>query len=327
VGALCHRFSAYAGTVRLTKRWLASHWLLESHIGDEEIELLCANVFLSRAKSTFTKDEDEIPAGVPSSKEAAFVRVIAFLKDWTWEDGLFVPLYDEGDLNDEDNQSAQIKAGSGSSGVWTISTSFDSDGKMWTRDGPDVLVARRIKQLANATWTCLPALEKGNMLPKSLFLHPTDDYDILIHLDPSAVRRYHQSISFDIAAITQPRKFMNLPNKAGDESNDDAVRVGFDPVAMLLYDLRRVYTGTLQFFCDRFGGLTIGAVWDPSIAASRPFRVMAMYSSTPHSEVTPNDKIKSKDLVVLNKSAVLTEIKRLGEGLVKSIEIQHTASA
>lgn len=166
VAALCHRFSAYAGTVRLTKRWLASHWLLQAHIGDEAIELLCANVFLSCAKSTFAKDEDEIPAGVPSSKEAAFVRVISFLKDWTWEDGLFVPLYDEGDQSEEEKHSAQIKAGSGSSGVWTVSTSFDLDGKMWTCDGPDILVARRIKQLANAAWACLPALEKGQVHPK-----------------------------------------------------------------------------------------------------------------------------------------------------------------
>ncbi|KLO15197.1 Nrap protein [Schizopora paradoxa] len=326
VAALCHRFTAYAGTVRLTKRWLASHWLLQAHIGDEAIELICANVFLSRAKSTFAKDEDEVPIGVPSSKEAGFIRVVSFLKEWTWEDGIFVPLYDEGEQSEEERQAAQIKAGSGAIGVWTISTSFDTEGKMWTCDGPDILVARRIKQLANAAWACLPALEKDQVHPKSLFLHPTEDYDILIHLDPSAVRRYHQNVNFDLATITQPRKFMNLPNKGGSDEDDGAVRVGFDPVALFVSDLRRVYSGTLQFFCDCFGGLIIGAVWDPSIAASsRPFRVMAMYSSTPHVEVRGSlpEKAKSRDLVVLNKPAILAEINRLGEGLVKSIEIQR----
>ena len=70
----------------------------------------------------------------------------------------------------------------------------------------------------------------------------------MIHLEPSAVRRYHQSVNFDLAAITQPRKYMNLPNKEGNDADDGAVRVGFDPVSMFLSDLR---VSIYSFYVDR----------------------------------------------------------------------------
>ena len=106
--------------------------------------------------------------------------------------------------------------------------------------------------------------------------------------------------------------------------------------------MQRIYHGTLEFFFDAYGGCVIGAVWDPSIVDERPFRVLADYSTMPsvsgygpifgiegrilitHQETDEGSKRKSRGTVVPNQAAVLAEIRRLGEGLVKSIEVQHT---
>ena len=106
--------------------------------------------------------------------------------------------------------------------------------------------------------------------------------------------------------------------------------------------VQHIYAGTLEFFYDAFGGSTIGAVWDHSVLTPRPFRVLADYSSIPigqvsaitcnihydtfltHDVIQTADKQKQKEQVKLNQTAVLAELQRLGEGLIKTIEVQKT---
>lgn len=146
IAALCHKFSAFAGTVRLVKRWFSSHWLLGGHVSNEVVELLCASVFVGKGKrvssSTFVVDG-------PGTKERGFFKVVELLKEWDWEKGLFVPLYgDDADVVPEPSPVA-------AKGVaWIVATEFDPSGRMWTSHGPDAVVARRIKTIAKATWDC-----------------------------------------------------------------------------------------------------------------------------------------------------------------------------
>ena len=113
---------------------------------------------------------------------------------------------------------------------------------------------------------------------------------------------------------------------------------GFSLVNVLIRHLsQRIYTDTLKIFYDPLGGDRIGAVWDPSLKQARPFRVFNNFSSIPIAKVSAalilsiavndilplvkgNDKGKDKDkgLIILNESAVLNEIARLGAGLVKN---------
>lgn len=160
IAALCHHYSAYAGTVRLVKRWLASHWLLNAHITEEAIEIICAGFFIGDGRNV-AKEVDgnnEQHASVPGSKERGFALVVEFLKEWKWEEGLFVPLYGEG----SDAQSVTA-GGSATSSVWRISTEVDREGHVWTWIGPDVLVAHRVRSLAKATWDFLQGMENGNL--------------------------------------------------------------------------------------------------------------------------------------------------------------------
>ena len=166
IAALCHQYSAFSGTVRLVKRWLASHWLLHGHVSEEAVEILCAKFFVGDGRGVGLDGDagegkrDE-RASVPGSKERGFATVIAFLKQWKWEEGLFVPLY--GPQTKGDMEQANIPGTSTNGGVWKVATEFDVGGHMWTGHGPDAVVAHRITALAKATWDLLQGMESGSL--------------------------------------------------------------------------------------------------------------------------------------------------------------------
>ncbi|KAI0266446.1 pre-rRNA processing protein Utp22 [Gloeopeniophorella convolvens] len=295
VAALCHRFVAFGGTVRLVKRWLAAHWLLRLHVSEEAVEVLCGAVFAGAG-----------PASVPTTRERGFARVIRLLRGWQWADGMTVPLYSDSDPAPDVGSSAA----SGAKGVWVLKTEADPDGRMWTVDGPDHVAAHRIRALAQATHDCLQGMETGVLDVSSIFAHPEDDYDFVVKLQPTVLPRYFQNVAADQAVWMRSGKYANAP----PPEKDVPYRPGFDPAEMFLDDLTRIYADTAKFFHDPLGGDRFGAIWDPSVTQPRPFRVMNRFSSTPVAK--GKEKGKDKDLVVLNEAGVLSEIVRMGEGLV-----------
>ncbi|PPQ69344.1 hypothetical protein CVT24_001638 [Panaeolus cyanescens] len=316
IAALSHHYPAFGGTVRLVKRWLASHWILQSHISDEVIEIICASFFLGGGhKITQETDIEQTSKHlVPASKERGFAAVVQFLSDWKWEEGLFVPLYGGAAL-DESAKHTVPKLVPAS--VWKVSTEFDKEGHMWTHSGPDFVVANRVRALATATWQFMQGIERGQLNVKSLFIHPTDDYDFLIKLDPSILPRYHHNVNADLELLTKRGKYANLAHEA-----QVTVMPGFDPARLFFNDLQRIYADTFKIFYDPLGGDTFGAVWDPSLKEPRPFRVLGGFSSMPVKK--ENDKAKDKGLVALNQTAIIAEIERLGKGIIKKIIIQRT---
>ena len=252
IAAIYHHYSAFSGTVRLVKRWLASHWLLQSHISEEVVELICASFFLSGGKASIADMDTEQTSQhlVPGSKERGFSAVVQFLKEWKWEDGLVVPLYGppSANLSETSIPSANNVT---HKGVWRVSTEHDREGHVWTCNGPDLVVARRVRSLADATWNCLQTLERAQIdikvgvdnntlnhwnlsLLQVMFLHPTDDYDFLVHLDPTVLPRYFHNISPDANLLSKRGKYAN---KLGNE-NDKVVLAGFDPARLLFDDLQ-----------------------------------------------------------------------------------------
>jgi U3 small nucleolar RNA-associated protein 22 len=161
VASLCHHFIAYAGTVRLVKRWLGSHWLLHSHIHEEVVEIICASFFVGDGQNIGGPEKGDQHAYVPGSKERGFANVVEFFKDWKWEDGLFVPLYGGADSS-PGTQTFVATAGC-KSGVWNVSMEADKEGCVWTSSGPDVILAHRVRSLAKATWDYLQGMEQGNL--------------------------------------------------------------------------------------------------------------------------------------------------------------------
>ncbi|CAA7262477.1 unnamed protein product [Cyclocybe aegerita] len=317
IAALSHHYTAFSGTVRLVKRWIASHWLLRGHVSEEVVELICASFFLNGGKAV-TQDmdvEQTVQHLVPASKERAFSAVIRFLKEWKWEEGLFVPLYGSASVASDGQEKETSKAGGAS--VWKVSTEHDWEGRIWTHCGPDVVVAHRVRALAEATWKCLEGVESGQLDVQALFTHPTDDYDVLIQLDPAVLPRYVHNINAEEKLFTRRGKYAN---RMLEDQNDATVLPGFDPAQLLFNDLQRVYADTFKIFYDPLGGDKFGIVWDPTLKESRPFRVLGGFSSVPIKK--ENDKAKDKGLVTFNQEAVVAEIERLGTGLIKKITIR-----
>lgn len=276
---LCHKYSAYSGTVRLVKRWLAAHWLLQTHVSEEAVEIICALPFVGgKQKST------ESAAAVPHSKERGFSLVLEFLKDWDWKEPLCLTLY-------EDDPPATAP-------------------EMWTSNGPDAIAVHRLRAFAKEASKALRDAETELDI-KSLFLHSTDDYDIVVQLNPTVLPRYHQNINVESSVWTRDAHL---------GITESTPRPGFDPLLLFLADLQSTYADTLKFFADPFGGDRIGAIWLPSLGAPRSFRALAGFSSKP---LAKEDKAKDKDLVMLNRQAVLDEIGRLGTGLVQKIIVHE----
>lgn len=61
-----------------------------------------------------------------------------------------------------------------------------------------------------------------------MFTHPTDDYDVLLKLDPKVLTRYHQNVQMDETQLGSPRRNSNDKDDAGP---------GFDPALALFKDL------------------------------------------------------------------------------------------
>ncbi|KAG2138449.1 Nrap protein [Suillus bovinus] len=279
IANLCHKYSAYSGTVRLVKRWLAAHWLLQAHVSEEAIEIICALPFVGKKlKST------ESAATVPHSKERGFSLVLEFLTDWKWEEPLCLPLY-------EDEYPATAP-------------------EAWTSNGPDAVAVHRLRAFAREASKALHNAETGLDI-KRLFLHSTDDYDIVIKLNPMVLPRYYQNINVESSVWTRDSHL---------GTTESTPRPGFDPLPLFLADLQSAFADTLKFFADPFGGDRIGAIWLPGMGAPRPFRALAGFSSKP---LPKEDKAKEKELVMLNRQAVLDEIGRLGTGLVQKIIIHE----
>ncbi|KAE9397307.1 Nrap protein [Gymnopus androsaceus JB14] len=351
IASLSHRFPAFAGTVRLAKRWFGAHWVLSSALGSEDgstggfvseeaVELLCAWVFIVGGNTSSSgegneEDSDEenvrrASMSIPGSKERGFACLIRFLKEWNWEEegGVYVPIASLETNSDSKRQKTRT-TGSTGAGVWRISTPVDLEGVLWTRHGPDGVVARRVRALAEATWKHWSGMIYaegslgGDVLP--MFTHPTDDYDVLIRLDPKVLMRYHQNVVMDEK---------QLASRRNNSKDSDQLRPGFDPARALYKDLQRIYQDTFRIFHDPFGGDQFGIVWDPSLKKPRPFRVLGGFSSMPMpSELLEANTItkkgkgkdKGKEMVVLNEQGILGEIERLGRGIILGIIVQTRA--
>ena len=69
---------------------------------------------------------------------------------------------------------------------------------------------------------------------KALFVHPVDDYDFIVQLEPSLLPRYLHNVTGNSDKLTKRGQHTNGPL---DDSNE-IIRPGFDPARMLFDDLQ-----------------------------------------------------------------------------------------
>jgi U3 small nucleolar RNA-associated protein 22 len=153
VSHLTSQYPAYPGTVRLVKRWFASHWLLRGHVSEEAVELVTCMVFLNTGSTR----------NAPNTRERGFAAVMSLLREWKWEEGMTIPIYELDEQQSSPSSSVQplTRSLASATAAWRLVTTINPDGRMWTAQGPDAVVARRIQTLARATCEVLSEMHHG----------------------------------------------------------------------------------------------------------------------------------------------------------------------
>ncbi|KAF9584422.1 hypothetical protein BGW38_006511 [Lunasporangiospora selenospora] len=333
VHALCHRHPSMSQTIRLTKRWVSAHWLAP-FLKDEALELIAASVYVNPA-----------PWSAPASGFTGFLRVLNLLAHWDWQqEALVVDLTGEmtgkereeirhNFANIRKNKAVSSAASASTMGEHAsmyIATGKDTSSKWWTWDAPTPMILSRLRALAKSS---LEHLNKATGTTasslKPLFVTPTVHYDLVIDLDPSLCTRYAQNLSPDAKYFaTKADKYRNLGAFQKSVFGDE-VMIGFDPAAEYLAELQRAFGDIALFFYDRYGGTQVGILWNPVALAPRSWKVNLGFNNKP-ADVNQNGDLESKDtkgpgskLVVPNIEALMSEMQRLGHGLVQSLQIHR----
>lgn len=335
---LCTRFPALSGSIRLTKKWFASH-LLTNHIPDQLIELFVIRAFVQPA-----------PWTTPSSIQTGFLRTLFFLSRWDWRaEPLIVDLSASGGELKQSNMNTiranfeawrQLDPAMNRVALFAASN-LDPEGTTWTDYGkPAKVVVGRMIGLARAACGEVTA-NSLNLEPASLFGSPLEDFDFVLHLTSSAssslssARRkmmMMQKKKKD-GGVGSDEKYKNLSEELSSLNDDtDPSLIGYDPVLDFLSDLEHIYSSAILFFYgggagEGGGGSTtaggihpnvIAGLWNPEVTRKRSWKVNLACSTLPivaSSEVGEGDEVQTS----VNKSAVLAEIARLGGDLVERI--------
>ncbi|KAJ2726991.1 U3 snoRNP protein [Coemansia sp. Benny D115] len=235
-----------------------------------------------------------------------------------------------------------------------IATEDDPEAKWWDSVSP--LITRRLATLAKASLACLDnCLLTGSIehMPE-IFSTPMADYDFIVKLDRDVVcRRYQQPPASVFATSEDGPEDMDTGNDEKEEVFKNLVfkasatrvkgvgsrhanpfsqpgMIGFDPVALFVQDLRSVYSDSVLFFNDVYGGSSIACLWNPKavsepmmFATSAQVNVRPMTDKETSQHNSSDGKKNKRTMVKYNTHAVIEEIARLGEGLVEDVVIQR----
>ncbi|KAI7426277.1 Nrap protein [Hortaea werneckii] len=299
VARLCSRYPALSGTIRLTKKWFASH-LLANHVAEEVIELIAIRSFVQ-----------PWPWQVPSSVQTGFLRTLHWLSRWDWRaEPLIVDLSGSAELKQPEVQAIKTHFDawrkldpSMNRIVLFAASTADTDGTTYTDSSPSKVIAARMTALAKAANAEIEEntvdLEAAN-----LFASPLSDYDFVLHLSASASGgKKRRSLNGNAA-------FKNLELA----SLDDPSMVGFEPVTSFLNELQTLYGSAVLFFSGGIERPVIAGLWSPQ-TAPRTWKVNLAYSTIPAKEP------KAEDVQAhINKDAILAEVARLGGDMIEKIE-------
>ena len=323
---LCTRHPALSPTIRLLKKWTASHLLLSNtHIPDEILELFAAHIFLHPS-----------PFSTPSTPQTALLRTLLFLSRWDWAaEPLILDLTEAAEMTPQQRAEIQTRFTAWrkldpamNNVVLFVASTIDPTGVIWTQGArPSKVVAARLTALAKASIELVKAkgLEMRIEDWQSLFTTPMGDFDFLIHLNRHVLRSYGRGSKSGKGE--KEERYKNLVLQEGM----DIENIGFDPVQLYLEDLEHAFGQNVLFFHDAGGGEVIAGLWNPRALGRRVWRVRLGYSSMPVAAVAERegedggggggDDEEEKGSVVMNQSGILGEIVMMGEGLVERVEI------
>ncbi|KAJ5966001.1 hypothetical protein N7481_012715 [Penicillium waksmanii] len=293
IRSLCTRFPLLSPTIRLVKFWFHSH-LFSAHICDELIELITTRAFTQH-----------YPWNSPSSIMTGFLRTLHFLSRWDWQhEALIIDL--AGDLTSEITEKIRTRFN-----AWRnidpamntlalfVASDIDSEGVTWTQyEMPPKVVAGRMSVLSKAAMDLLRSQGHELDVP-DLFQTSLAPYDFVINL---------RSKMLGDRAVS---KFKNI---AEAEVSGRAGKMAI--VKAFVRDVQACYGSSLLLFHGDTSADVVAGIWNPQTLNPKSWNLKTAYSTAP----APGNDSTQQDRVVINQSAILNEIARLGEGLVDTIE-------
>ncbi|KAF1938068.1 pre-rRNA processing protein-like protein Utp22 [Clathrospora elynae] len=338
---LCTRFLALSPSIRLTKKWFASH-LLAAHFTPELIELLVIRTFLQPH-----------PWPVPTTATTGFLRTLAWTSHWDWR---HVPLivdfssnFSENPADLEDTKSRCMKSEdlerlqtrfeawrridpAMNRVVLFAATNLDEEGTTWTdKAKPEKVVAARLTALAKGVTQAVRADEDSllhyinnqsatkahdPLTPESLFTTNMSEFDIVITINPKHTLNPPKKHKSEV-------QFKNLDLQQKSTSSFSSSSPTSTPLPLLFaQELLEIYGDAVLWFWDPETMDRIVGLWNPVVTGQRGWKIRAGWNSEPVKKKASSDGCGGVDIKA-NKAAMLHEIRRLGGELVKGVEVKQ----
>ncbi|GAB9470483.1 Nucleolar protein 6 [Globisporangium polare] len=330
IHALHSKNTSFGPTVRLAQRWLADKFLSNA-LRVEAIELMVAHIFLTSS-----------PTSTPHSVLSGFLRFLKLVASYDWQQApLAVDL--NGGLDDNKHREIVKRFEASSISPLTHPAMFiaadyeDMDClSSWTRFTPGKVVVQRLVSLAQVSYDSLVRwLGSGAATSgwKAAFASSKYEFDAILELSTESLPAKKMKVedSGKKHAFASPvYKNMNLTAVP--------VMVGFDPVQQLLDDLSAKFGHLALFFFNGVERSAILLTWKPQAFLPVKFRaitsnLLVTLPKSPQDETSSTvaededtgegggESGGSRSFAVPNIFEVLSEIQRLGDGMIDSVEM------
>eukprot|EP00731_Ephydatia_muelleri_P016799 Em0009g1223a len=261
------------------------------------------------------------PYTVPGSALCVLLRFLDLMVHFDWaSDPLIVNLNHELKASDLSEVSARFNTNRTHHPSMFISTSYDRFSSCWTRPNPTHPVLIRAQQLAKESLAVLSQqLQEYGCRADVDFLQafrtPLQDYNVLLHLNRKMV------VAPELCVLTIPTvgEIPSLPFKRKHHFSCLPV-IDFNVVEKYVKELESFYSEFGLFFYDKYGSNCVAVAWKPHAFICHPFKTSHVHCRTPVDSA--RSKEKSPAMVAPDVKAITDDFQVLGEGLVKSIDVQ-----
>ncbi|KAJ3306633.1 hypothetical protein HDV03_004763 [Kappamyces sp. JEL0829] len=276
ISNLCLRYHFLGQTIRLAKRWLASHLLLSpSIVSPQVVEIICARIYTH--PTAF---------GPPSSGWTGFVRMLELLQSWKWTAEPLIVELEEGKMTAAkrkeigDRFMSLSHGGAGHISMY-IATEMDPDGNMWGSLDVNIKIMERFVMIARQSLLVVKETllsGAGNDISQ-LFITPSSGYHAIIHLDCGKLLAYLNNVNFDATKVpVRSSKFKNVL----DARDRQLLALSLiDPLREYVKDLESTFGEVAYFFADAYGGDKVAVVWKLGQLQETPFKVNLAYNAMP----------------------------------------------